>query len=84
MMLGTLYYKGIVGIDSMQEMPEQFNDEAVSKNLPVFMGETKGIRFPSYNREEIFWKAESYGVGRDQAGPGLPDDQETVFWRGKI
>ena len=54
MMLGTLYYKGIVGIDSMQEMPEQFNDEAVSKNLPVFMGETKGIRFPSYNREEIF------------------------------
>ena len=40
MMLGTLYYKGIAGIDSMQEMTEKFNDEAVSKNLSVFMGET--------------------------------------------
>ena len=38
MMLGTLYYKGIAGIDSMQEMTEKFNDEAVSKNLSVFMG----------------------------------------------
>ena len=33
MMLGTLYYKGIAGIDSMQEMTEQFNEETVSKNL---------------------------------------------------
>ena len=40
MMLGTLYYKGIAGIDSMQEMTDQFNDDGVSKNLPVFMGET--------------------------------------------
>ena len=40
MMLGTLYYKGIAGIDSMQEMTDQFNDDEVSKNLPVFMGET--------------------------------------------
>ena len=30
MMLGTLYYKGIAGIDSMQEMTEQFNEETVS------------------------------------------------------
>ena len=39
MMLGTLYYKGIAGIDSMQEMTEKFNDEAVSRNLSAFMGE---------------------------------------------
>ena len=39
MMLGTLYYKGIAGIGSMQEMTEKFNDETVSKNLSVFMGE---------------------------------------------
>lgn len=38
-MLGTLYYKGIAGIGSMQEMIEKFNDETVSKNLSVFMGE---------------------------------------------
>ena len=39
MMLGTLYYKGIAGIDSMQEMTEQFNEETVSKNLSAFIGE---------------------------------------------
>ena len=38
MMLGTLYYKGIAGIDSMQEMIEQFNTEMIFKNLSVFIG----------------------------------------------
>ena len=50
MMLGTLYYKGIAGIDSMQEMTEQFNEETVSKNLSAFIGEkARGIRSPSCN-----------------------------------
>ena len=43
MMLGTLYYKGIAGIDSMQEMTEQFNDEMISKNLSAFIGEVASI-----------------------------------------
>lgn len=40
-MLGTLYYKCIGGISSMQEMTRQFNDEKVVENLYSFMGETK-------------------------------------------
>ena len=46
MMLGTLYYKGIAGIDSMQEMTEQFNEETVSKNLSAFIGEKAGEYVP--------------------------------------
>lgn len=37
-MLGTVYYKGIAGISSMQEMTRVFNDENVVKNLYDFMG----------------------------------------------
>ena len=37
-MLGTLYYKGIAGISSMQGMTREFNDEAVCRNLYHFMG----------------------------------------------
>lgn len=36
--LGTIYYKGIAGISSMQEMTRQFTDEAVTKNLYQFLG----------------------------------------------
>ena len=38
-MLGTLYYKCICGISSMQEMTRTFNDELVVKNLYTFVGE---------------------------------------------
>lgn len=38
-MLGTMYYKSIVGISSMQEMIRVFNDETISRNLYRFMGE---------------------------------------------
>ena len=37
-MLGTVYYKGIAGISSMQGMTRNFNDDAVVKNLYRFMG----------------------------------------------
>ena len=37
-MLGTLYYKSIAGISSMQEMTRAFNNEKVCKNLYGFMG----------------------------------------------
>ncbi|MBO5056990.1 MAG: transposase family protein [Lachnospiraceae bacterium] len=37
-MLGTMYYKGIAGISSMQGMTREFNDEIVAKNLYRFMG----------------------------------------------
>lgn len=37
-MLGTVYYKGIAGISSMQGMIREFNDETVAGNLYGFMG----------------------------------------------
>ena len=40
MMLGTLYYKGIAGISSMQGMTREFNDEAVCRNFYHFMGKS--------------------------------------------
>ena len=38
-MLGTMYYKSIAGISSMQEMTRTFNDDRICKNLYRFMGE---------------------------------------------
>lgn len=38
-MLGTLYYKGIGGISSMQKMTRKFNDEITVENLYSFMGD---------------------------------------------
>lgn len=38
-MLGTMYYKCIGGIESMQEMSRKFNDDNVCRNLYHFMGE---------------------------------------------
>jgi hypothetical protein len=37
-MLGTLYFKGIAGVSSMQEMTRAFTDEAVTKNIYGFLG----------------------------------------------
>ena len=44
-MLGTVFYKGIAGITSMQSMTCEFNKERVVKNLYWFMGEEEtGLR----------------------------------------
>ena len=40
-MLGTMFYKGIAGITSMQAMTDEFNKDRVVKNLYRFMGEKK-------------------------------------------
>lgn len=45
-MLGTLYYKGIAGISSMQQMTHRFNDETVSKNLNGFIDGSRGEYLP--------------------------------------
>ncbi len=37
-MLRTLFYKGITGIVSIQEMTYEFNREDVARNLYRFMG----------------------------------------------
>ena len=53
-MLGTLYYKSIAGISSMQEMTRTFNDEKVCKNLYGFMGEEKKTYLPHGVTENEF------------------------------
>lgn len=45
-MLGTLYYKGIGGMSSMQEMTREFNNEKVSRNLYEFMSGTEKEYLP--------------------------------------
>ncbi len=37
-LLGTVYYKGIAGIESMQSMTYEFNKEQVTKNIFHFLG----------------------------------------------
>ena len=53
-MLGTLYYKSIAGIHSMQEMTRAFNDEKVCNNLYGFMGEDKKDYLPHGVTENEF------------------------------
>ena len=53
-MLGTLYYKCIGGISSMQEMTRQFNDEKVVGNLYSFIGESKKEYLPHGVTENEF------------------------------
>lgn len=45
-MLGTMFYKGIAGIESMQSMTYEFNEESISENLYHFMGEKKKAYLP--------------------------------------
>ena len=45
-LLGTLYYKCIGGISSMQEMTRKFNDDRVVENLYSFLGDTKKEYLP--------------------------------------
>lgn len=56
MVLGTLDYKGIARIDSIQEMTERFNDEKISKNLCVFMSEKAGEYLPHHVEENEYLK----------------------------
>ena len=53
-MLGTLYYKCIGGISSMQEMSRRFNDDKVVENLYTFFGDTKRDYLPHGVTENEF------------------------------
>ncbi|QAT38821.1 transposase [Clostridium sp. JN-9] len=45
-MLGTVYYKGIAGLVSMQSMTYEFNDDKVVKNIMNFLGESDRSYLP--------------------------------------
>ena len=53
-MLGTLYYKYIGGISSMQEMTRAFNNDVVCENLYRFMGEDSKEYLPHGVTENEF------------------------------
>ena len=53
-MLGTMYYKSIAGISSMQEMTRTFNDERICRNLYRFMGEHEKDYLPHGVTENEF------------------------------
>jgi len=53
-MLGTMYYKGIAGITSMQAMTTEFNDETVVKNLASFMNESLEEYLPHHVTENEY------------------------------
>lgn len=53
-MLGTLYYKSIGGLSSMQEMTRFFNNDNVVKNLYSFLGETEKEYLPHGVTENEF------------------------------
>ena len=66
-MLGTLYYKCIGGITSMQEMTRRFNDEAVVKNIYSFLGEEgKGYLPHGVTENEFLERLESTELERIQ------------------
>lgn len=46
LMLGTLYYKGIAGIVSLQSMNHEFNDPTLVSNICSFLGETEKEYLP--------------------------------------
>ncbi len=68
-MLGTLYYKCIGGISSMQEMTRKFNDDRVVKNLYTFLGDKKRDYLPhGVTENELLEKLdpeELEGIQRD-------------------
>lgn len=47
-MLGTLYYKGIAGLPSMQEMTREFNDDKVVETLYQFLGSKEREYLPHH------------------------------------
>lgn len=55
-MLGSLYYKGIAGITSMQEMTYQFNHKKIVENITSFLGEETREYLPHYVTENEFLK----------------------------
>ena len=54
MMPDQMYFKGISGITSMQEMTEDFNDKKVSRNLSQMMGCEKRKYLPHHVTENEY------------------------------
>lgn len=53
-MLGQIYYKGIAGIISMQDMTDKFNDPQIVKNMASFMGAEPDEYLPHYVTENEY------------------------------
>lgn len=53
-MIGTVFYKGIAGIESMQSMTYEFTLERVTNNILGFLGEKGKISSACSNDQPIF------------------------------
>lgn len=49
--LRQIYYKGIVGITSMQDMTDKFNNRQIVDNIATFMGVDRGELLPYHVTE---------------------------------
>ena len=69
-MQGTMFYKGIAGITSMQAMTDEFNKDEVVKNLYRFMGGKEkeflphGVTVNEYLRDWIRKSCRKYSRSR--------------------
>lgn len=53
-MLGQIYYKGIAGITSMQDMTDKFNKPQVVENIATYMGEELDKYLPHHVTENEY------------------------------
>lgn len=59
-LLGTMFYKGIAGIESMQSMTYEFTPETVTRNILSFLGEKEKAYLPhAVTINEYFEKLET-------------------------
>lgn len=66
-LLGTVFYKGIAGIKSMQSMTYEFTPENVTRNIQAFLGEKEKTYLPhAVTINEYFEKLDSEELQRIQ------------------
>lgn len=53
-MLGQIYYKGIAGITSMQDMTDKFNNQKIVDNIATFIGADLDEYLPHYVTENEY------------------------------
>ena len=76
-MLGTLYYKCIGGISSMQEMTRKFNDDKIVENLYAFLGDTKKDYLPhGVTVNEFLERVSPEELEEIQKRPGIHHDPQ--------
>ena len=64
-MLGQIYYKGIAGITSMQDMTDKFNKPQIVENMATYMGDELDEYLPHYVTENEYLERLNPGEMQD-------------------